>query len=732
MKLRAVQTHLNTNVPKVGEFKIKASGKAFKILSSGLYSDKISAIIRELSCNAYDAHVAAGCPEKPFVVHVPNKMEPWFGVQDFGIGLSDHEINNLYTTFFDSTKTESDDYIGALGLGSKSPFSYTDSFTVIAVKDGVKGTYTAFMNEEGCPSIFCLDQEETKDPNGVLVQVPVSVNDIWDFERRIGTIFSVFKTKPKLVGVHDGFEKNLYKEEKYILEEPDSYYIKDEYDSKHYAIMGNVKYPIDKSQFDCPRALADLGLTIIFKIGQLDVNAGRESLSYDKDTIAALNKRYQEIAGVIQDNLLADIHKNKTFFDCAIHVQNIRSTKLREFLPEKITFKNKEYDLQEFSELDIRSDLLAGYHFIGIEQGYRKAPEVTNYISKNIYASTYAHRPRVFNIDAIPIRNRLYYLDDLGGNKGILRVKQLLKKIYKQTNKAVTAYVVSLDKDCYKGCNKNELLTTLNFITSKIEGLEVYYTSDLDPLEKEKGVKKDKAPWLYKLDVSTMYEGESGNTYARKRKVVDHTALNLHLGTYTYIVSNGLSIDEEITNFHQSKHYGLSSLIRVCNLLHKKEVYVVTKAEYNNIKKLKNWVLLDQEVVNLFHANTDDIANYETFHHVSDVFDTSSTIGAYSLVSNMLNSNIKPMIDIVKKYEIKGDMGVISKLIDYHGRNSGLLEKLGFKKKEINQGVVQNDCDTIKIMFSNLSLKYELLKYLNFYQEPLHIRERLLKEYIGA
>jgi hypothetical protein len=49
-------------------FKIKASAKAFKILS-GFYSEPILAIPRELGANAWDSHVKAKNTEKMFEVH---------------------------------------------------------------------------------------------------------------------------------------------------------------------------------------------------------------------------------------------------------------------------------------------------------------------------------------------------------------------------------------------------------------------------------------------------------------------------------------------------------------------------------------------------------------------------------------------------------------------------------------------------------------------------------------
>ena len=106
------------------QFTITASGRAFKILSDGLYSDKIRAIIRELACNARDSHVAAG-NTAPWDMHLPTYDENWFSIEDFGTGMSHEDVINVYSRYFASTKTASNDFVGQLGLGSKSPFSYT-------------------------------------------------------------------------------------------------------------------------------------------------------------------------------------------------------------------------------------------------------------------------------------------------------------------------------------------------------------------------------------------------------------------------------------------------------------------------------------------------------------------------------------------------------------------------------------------------------------------------------
>lgn len=108
-------------------FTITASAKAFDILSNKLYTYKIRAIVRELICNAYDSVIEAKTNKK-IKIHVPNSMEPYFSVKDCGVGLNEKEIEEIYTNVFASTKTQSNDLIGAFGLGSKSPFCYVDNF----------------------------------------------------------------------------------------------------------------------------------------------------------------------------------------------------------------------------------------------------------------------------------------------------------------------------------------------------------------------------------------------------------------------------------------------------------------------------------------------------------------------------------------------------------------------------------------------------------------------------
>jgi hypothetical protein len=311
-----------SNVGEIGEFRIRNSAKAFNILSSGLYANKIRAIVRELSCNAVDSHTAAGKHNTPFDVHLPNSLEPWFSIRDYGTGLSADQVTNIYTTYFESTKTASNEFIGALGLGSKSPFSYTDNFTVTAIKDGVKGVYTAFINEAGVPSIAKMMDEQTTDPAGV--EVKFAVEERYDFDKfrqEARYVYEYFKLRPVVSGSADfKFKDPAYKEKDII---PGVHYSDDGRSS--YAIMGNIKYPIDVPNAD--KALAGLkgllgcGLVMEFAIGELDFQASREGLSYIPQTIDAIKNKLEQLNAQLATHIANEADKITNMWERALYLE---------------------------------------------------------------------------------------------------------------------------------------------------------------------------------------------------------------------------------------------------------------------------------------------------------------------------------------------------------------------------------------------------------------------------
>lgn len=288
-----------SNVENLGEFRIRNSAKAFNILSSGLYANKIRAIIRELSCNAVDSHAAAGKANIPFELHLPTTLEPYFSIRDFGTGLDYNQVINIYTTYFESTKTGSNEFIGALGLGSKSPFSYTENFTITAIKDSVKCIFTAFINEQGIPSVALMSTEnDTKEPTGVEVQFAVeNQHDFYKFRDEAREVYRYFKLRPIVTGdAHFKFHDNEYSERDIV---PGVHLMKQNYHRGSVAVMGNIAYPIDvpnaSSALGNLARLLDFSLEMHFEIGELDFSASREGLSYIPETVAAIKTKLEAL-----------------------------------------------------------------------------------------------------------------------------------------------------------------------------------------------------------------------------------------------------------------------------------------------------------------------------------------------------------------------------------------------------------------------------------------------------
>ena len=276
-------------------FKIKTTSKAFSILSDKLYSDKVSAVIRELCCNAYDSMVQAKNQDSPFSIHLPNSFEPWFSVSDTGVGLCHDDVMTLYTTYFDSTKNGSNSFIGALGLGSKSPFSIVDSFTVESTFNGITTSYTAYLNQDRLPTIAKLGETDTVNPNGLTVKIPVNKNLFFEFTEKSKKILRFFNPYPIIEG-----NSNFKPLEKNNIISGFNWSIIEYNTSTHQylqnseAIMGNVSYPIRAQNISSEhglKTLLDANIRFYFDIGDLDIAPSREELSYDERTKKILLER---------------------------------------------------------------------------------------------------------------------------------------------------------------------------------------------------------------------------------------------------------------------------------------------------------------------------------------------------------------------------------------------------------------------------------------------------------
>lgn len=344
----------------------KKNVKVFQVLSSTLYSDKIGSIIRELSCNAWDAHKMLGKENVPFEVRLPNDFSPSWSVRDFGPGLSHEDVLRIYIQYFESTKDDSNDMIGGFGLGSKSPYAYGDSYTVTSYFEGTKRVYSMTFDRRTEPTCRWLQDEggnplwePTDEPNGLEVSVPVRREDFMTWASKSADFFARFDVPPKVTG--NGAYKKPGRE---IVAQGNGWRIlaSDDVSLIPSVIVGIVSYPIpDWSKYataaglDTPaiRAFANVGLELDAPIGAVAVTPSRESLSMDEETIAYIGKRLRDFSQEYMQQLLHSVEKQPTAYMAAKTLTELaggfQDWSFRNYLLKSCTWKGKQVHGNDFA-----------------------------------------------------------------------------------------------------------------------------------------------------------------------------------------------------------------------------------------------------------------------------------------------------------------------------------------------------------------------------------------------
>lgn len=363
MKLHSQEREVaRKGVGSESKFKIAANAQAFDILSSKLYTDPKLAIVRELSTNAYDAQVEAGTHELPFLVHLPNDFEPWFSIRDFGTGLSPEAVESIYTTYFASTRNDSDDYTGALGLGSKSPFSYTDQFTVTSYYAGRAYTYSAFKAESGEPSIALMSDNPSTEQHGVEIRINVRPNDFWDFSRAARKVYRFFPVRPTFTGRKIEFAETVqptYFGDEFALFESDPITL--EVPGRINVVMGNICYVVnsDKIKSNLGRAAT---LVMFVPIGECQIAASREELHYDPTTIAKIQARIDAITADLQKRIDGELSSCKTLIERMIKLNEYRH--LIDLSYANVIIKTQKDNVYKLRRVEIKGDKL----FVGADR----------------------------------------------------------------------------------------------------------------------------------------------------------------------------------------------------------------------------------------------------------------------------------------------------------------------------------------------------------------------------
>lgn len=294
------------------DFGISSSAEFFHILSSTLYKDQILAVVREVLCNGWDAHIEAGRTHVPVEITLtPEK----FVIKDSGKGIHKDDMGLIYGTYGNSTKKNDGQQTGGFGLGCKAPFAYTDHFEVISCHDGVKTIYNLSKSSAqamGKPGIIPIASFPCTETG---LQVSIAIKNSQDFHRfgllirriaRNGDMNMTFNGKPLEKLDFDTSKSNyliVNRNETQLLDQPSPIMVR----------YGNVIYPVDKVS-----ALAAIYDRIANHLGHLDhrqytdyqlvlqapphsitVQPSREGLSMQEHTIKTLTQLFADFLAML-------------------------------------------------------------------------------------------------------------------------------------------------------------------------------------------------------------------------------------------------------------------------------------------------------------------------------------------------------------------------------------------------------------------------------------------------
>ncbi len=333
-KKRSVQS---SGVKRSRKFTVEM-GPDLMALLSGLYTMIEWALVREYWTNAEDGHAAlrkTGVePPRPISIHVPNTLEPYFEVTDYGIGMDDDTVFNVFTVYGKTTKGKSNLEVGGFGIGGKAAHAYeegADQWTILSRYNGFLASYTAFKDDHGVPDLITLgDPIPTDEPNGVTVRIPVASKDIEAFRAAITRLalrrLEPFEITGDRVGVRDS---------KYVAIEYDRstkfFGWRKRGSGEHgvQAIMGGVPYPVDLrhkelalSSFEINHLDKQGSVDILFKVGELDIVPSREGLRYSSHTVTKLKQRFGKLFAADISTFRNELRSKKTVWEAIELVQN--------------------------------------------------------------------------------------------------------------------------------------------------------------------------------------------------------------------------------------------------------------------------------------------------------------------------------------------------------------------------------------------------------------------------
>ena len=297
------------------------------VLSKDLYSRPIEAVIRELMMNAIDSHNVAN-QTRPVDLHLPYYWDETFYIRDYGTGLAHDWIMDHFFAFGYSDKRDTNELVGALGLGSKSPLAFVSSFMFTSFYDGVRNDYIVYTDEEGIPSIDHRESNPTVEPNGILVSFPVTRSgDVSSFSNAARKVLArIPPEKYQVVTENLEFAPDSVGSGELVGDVELKYgkgisiimgYIAYDFDTKAVLEYVEQQYQDEGKLYNKLKYLLQhFALEVHADIGDFDIHPSRERINVTPRNIKVLSQKIEHMFGVLTSRTSSSLLVDTLLFKC--------------------------------------------------------------------------------------------------------------------------------------------------------------------------------------------------------------------------------------------------------------------------------------------------------------------------------------------------------------------------------------------------------------------------------
>lgn len=368
------------------------------------YKNSIGAVVREYVSNSFDSHAEAKFIKHNDLTAIRNEYSVYNSVpdeeiielkkhlevfnddavavaintdssgvywttEDFGVGLSPSRVINVFANYLKSTKENSNNVIGAFGIGSKSGLSYTDVVFIRTRYNGTESEYWLRKGEKG-PRLEFVSEMPTTERNGTQIKIYIKI---------VPGPYSWSNPMPETPRFEEECRKQLaYFDNVYfsgISIQNDYKLFEGTHWVKNSAIapfsglhlcLGKVAYPIDFGALGIDPISFPVALK--FDIGELDVIQTREDVRYNPKTKAAILQKIELLKEEFQirwnsiqleTNNLELYLKNRDKVP-AIELDSNVSLKLEELFPPKYL---KAWKFTPFADINFKCPVLQDLFF---------------------------------------------------------------------------------------------------------------------------------------------------------------------------------------------------------------------------------------------------------------------------------------------------------------------------------------------------------------------------------